>query len=120
MLYALTTQLPRNTFAAVVPWYGAFLQNMYKDPPSGTALMHLHGLLDRTIPAEGNYADQYYYTTLNKTLHGWARTNGCSIDTRLDRFATPWDSKQSEDLKHDCMKFKGCRSGNVVRCLFPN
>lgn len=117
-LYALTSRLPANTFAAIVPWYGAFLRNSYRDPPTGTPVMHLHGLLDKTIPATGTYAAHYYYTSLIETLTRWAGTNGCDVDARLAHVATPWDTPRA--MVHHCERFQHCRSGTVVRCLFEN
>jgi poly(3-hydroxybutyrate) depolymerase len=118
-LYALIPRLPQGTFAAIVPWYGAYLQNMRQDPPRGSALLHLHGVLDKTIPAEGTYADRYYYTSLNETLEGWAGVNGCDVGARLIKVATDWDDA-AKPMTHHCMRFQSCRFGVVVRCLFSN
>jgi len=119
LLYSLQAQLPKGTFAAIVPWYGAFLLNMHQKPPSGTPVLHFHGLEDKTIPAEGTYAYQYYYTPLNETLEGFARENGCNLDAPLLNVPTAWDDKV-KGFAHMCVKFQSCQSGVVARCLFPN
>ena len=113
----LATQLP-GVFAAVAPWYGAFLQNMLLRPPlKGISLLSLHGLKDKTIPAAGGESyDHYLYYSENSTVLEWAIENGCS--TKLVRVTTPYDN---QSMVHTCIEHPSCSSGaTVMYCYFPN
>lgn len=113
----LATQLP-GVFAAVAPWYGAFLQNMLLKPPlKGVSLLSLHGLQDTIIPAEGGESyDHYLYYSENTTVLEWAVENGCS--TELVKVTTPFDN---EPMVHTCVEHPNCSSGaTVMYCYFPN
>ena len=113
----LATQMP-GVFAAVAPWYGAFLQNMLVTPPlNGVSILSLHGLKDIVIPAEGGESyDHYLYYSENTTVLAWAIENGCS--TELVEVMTPFDNRR---MVHTCVEYPNCSSGaTVVYCYFPN
>ena len=113
----LATQLP-GVFAAVAPWYGAFLKNMLLKPPlKKVSLISLHGLKDQTIPAAGGESyDHYLYYSENTTVLEWAIENGCS--TELVKVATPFDD---QPMMHTCVEHPHCSSGaTVMYCYFPN
>ena len=116
--YYLATQLP-GVFAAMAPWYGAFLQNMLKPPYAfkGVSLLSLHGLKDRVIPAAGGESyDHYLYYSENTTVLEWAIENGCS--TQLLKVRTPFSNRR---MMHTCVEHPSCSSGAIVMyCYFPN
>ena len=113
----LVTQLP-GLFAAIAPWYGAFLRNMLLKPPlKGVSLLSLHGLQDTVIPADGGESyDHYLYYSENTTVLEWAVENGCSTD--MVKVKTPFDN---EAMVHTCVEHPSCSSNaTVVYCYFPN
>ena len=113
----LVTRLP-GLFAAIAPWYGAFLKNMLLKPPlKGVSLLSLHGLKDTVIPAEGGESyDHYLYYSENTTVLQWAVENGCTTDTV--KVKTPFDSKGP--MEHTCIEYPNCSSATrVVYCYFP-
>ena len=113
----LATQLP-GVFAAVAPWYGAFLRNMLlKQPLKRVSLISLHGLKDTTIPAAGGESnDHYLYYSENTTVLEWAIENGCS--TELVKVKTPFDN---QPMVHTCVEHPNCSTGaTVMYCYFPN
>ena len=113
----LVTQMP-GVFAAIAPWYGAFLRNMLLKPQfKGVSVLSLHGLKDTTIPADGGESyDHYLYYSENTTVLEWAVANGCS--TELVKATTPFDSKL---MVHTCVQHPNCSSGvTVMYCYFPD
>ena len=114
----LATQMP-GVFAAVVPWYGAFLHNMLLRPPlRGVSFLSLHGLRDKVIPPEGGESyDHYLYYSENDTVWAWAYENGCSMKPPVN-VTTPYDNQPPV---HTCVEHPDCSSGvTVMYCYFPN
>ena len=126
--YRLLAELPPQTFAAAAPWYGLVLRNMWNPPTAehATALLHLHGLKDKTIPPVGDYASHYYYHPLNDTLRSYGVAASCAVARGWENTSTPWDkpATQTHVNAHTCVTYDGCERGGggrgVTRCFFPN
>ena len=113
----LAAELP-GAFAAVVSWYGAYLQGQL--PPAaalnGTSLLLLQGGKDETIPEAGGQSyDHYLWESGNATASTFAAGNGCQPDVTVP-YAMPFD----DHPPHTCTRHLDClRGSRVVFCDFP-
>ena len=113
----LAAELP-GVFAAVVPWYGAYLKGLLPRPQllNGTSLLLMQGGEDVTIPeAGGESEDHYLYESSSATAAAFASANGCEADTTAP-FVHPFDNHPP----HSCVSRVNCKTGaTVLFCEFP-
>ncbi len=68
-----------NIFAAIVPISGSLYTDEMQNTAEPTAILQIHGMVDKTIPYNGGYT-QYHYTYLSaeNSVKTWAQLNGCT------------------------------------------
>jgi len=102
----------------VLPWYGAFYENMLEVPDSlvGTSLFHFHGVHDTEIPMDGSEGDDgYYYVPTDTVMQRFVEINGCGSEAGIE---TQWDGKGDTPLL-GCTEWPDCNTGaRVVLCKF--
>ena len=70
-----------NIFAAIVPISGSLYTDEMQSTAQPTAILQIHGMMDKTIPYNGGYT-QYHYTYLSaeNSVKTWAEVNGCTSE----------------------------------------
>lgn len=68
-----------NIFAAIVPISGSLYTDEMQAKAQPTAVLHIHGTLDKTIPYNGGYTKyQYTFLSAESSIQKWAEVNGCN------------------------------------------
>lgn len=81
MTYRLICELP-NTFAAAIPVAGALMVTQKCEHGSETAIMHIHGMKDESVPFLGGKSKglvrMKYQPLINSTIDVFSRMKKCS------------------------------------------
>jgi len=68
-----------NIFAAIVPISGSLYTDEMKASAQPTAVLQVHGTLDKTIPYNGGFTKyQYTFLSAESSVKTWAEVNGCN------------------------------------------
>ena len=106
-----------SRIAAIVPIAGSFIRGFRIAPPTGIAVMDVHGSSDSTVPANYSLSSLGQYYTLvsdifngNATAPGWIISNGCTGTP--SHYPTSYDGISGLY----CVQQGSCTAGIVVNC----
>jgi polyhydroxybutyrate depolymerase len=73
-----------NIFAAIVAISGSLYTDEMKASTQPTAILQVHGMLDKTIPYNGGFTRfQYTFLSAENSVKTWADVNGCNAQPTI-------------------------------------
>ena len=92
-----------NIFAAIVAISGSLYTDEMKTDTQPTAILQVHGTLDKTIPYNGGFTKyQYTFLSAEESVSSWAKVNGCNAQPTITNLL---------DGKVVMRNYTACKSG---------